>query len=143
MSEDFNKDKILKIAFEELERAVMALDSNLRPAKRVYAEYSSPLNVSVRQKDITVSELLGLTNSMGLIAGESFDLIEYGLINGGKSLLTYSLSGISQFQIIIDLANPASFSILKRPAQFDMLKEDGFRLLTEAGDKILIQGLVP
>ena len=95
--------------------------------------------------DLTISALLNLTTGSGFLIGEEYDLIEYGLIGGpdGRSLLTFSLLGISQFQVLIDLVSNESFTIQKRASLYNLLQEDGFGVLQENGDNLLIEGLIP
>lgn len=88
-------------------------------------------------------DIFSLITDSGLLAGESYNEIDFGLNGNGIYLLTYINNDISQFQITIEIFNPTSFRLIKRPAQFAMLQENEDFILQENGDKLLIEGLVP
>ena len=93
---------------------------------------------------ITVSEIFEFVHSTGLLAGESYNEICYGIGESGESIFEFIDDDISQFQVVATI-NPErdSFKIKKRPSEFPLLQENGDFLLLENGDNILIQGLVP
>lgn len=94
-------------------------------------------------RNIALPDLFQIAHSCGLIECGTFDQVEYGIGPTGDSLLTYSLAGLTQFQVDIDFISQTSFNIFKRPAEFPLLQENGDFLLQENGDKLLVQGLIP
>jgi len=95
------------------------------------------------ENGIGLNELLRVASSSGLVDSGLFDKVVYGKIDEVRHILEYSLSDICQFQIVLTYTSTSSWQVLKRPCEFPMLQEDGFYLLQENGDQLLVQGLVP
>ncbi len=90
---------------------------------------------------IDESSALGMTRSSGLYEGETFDKIVCEDVNGSK-LIEYSLDDICQFQIELS-STGTGFVISRRVCEFNLLQENGDKLLKEDGDSLRTEGLVP
>jgi len=139
----YDRDSRLKLDREDLDQAKYLKSVLDRIAVRVGNEYGAPLFTHKKESDININDLFGLANGSGILDGEVYDEIEYGLLTNGCSALTYSFEEIHQFQVIINLVNKDSFRIFKRPAEFVMLTEVGDTMVTESGNILKIQGLTP
>lgn len=124
---------------EQINNAIFEHDKS-RIRTTVTNDETEPVSV---QTVMSIPELLELAHSAGMVEGESYDEINGGRNGDDFWILEFLNEGISQFQVLMTLIYPGSFSIKKRPSQFPMLQEDGDFLLLESGDKLLVQGLIP
>jgi hypothetical protein len=138
----YTKD-ISEINHDSRETESFFKTENDKIARRIGNDKDAPLHTYRVKSDINLIDLFGLASSSGLLEGESYDLIEYGVFDGDCNILTYSLDEISQFQVVIKIFSLESFSIQKRPAEYFMLQESGDNILLESGDNLKTQGLVP
>lgn len=124
---------------EQINNAIFEHDKS-RIRTVVTNDETEPVSV---QTVMSIPELLELAHSAGIIEGESYDEIDGGRFGNDYWILEFLNEDVSQFQVLINLRYPDSFSVKKRPSEFPMLQENGDFLLQENGDKLLVQGLIP
>jgi len=133
VADSYDKSTKLRIDINDLWSAIFRKTRDNKISVRTAAS----------ETDISLQDLLNLTLGSGFLQSESFDKIQYGINGGGTPILTYSLAGVAQFQIVTDLVSQSAFTIFKRAALFSLLQENGDKLLQENLDDLLIEGLLP